>query len=86
MYVCKKLQNNKHISDERSKDRSFSGFFVLKILSRDRVTRLGEFLPFGRLVSLGSFLNIKVAQMFGPRSKLIINYDKNGLGHTLGDF
>jgi hypothetical protein len=50
-----------------------------------RTTRLGVFLPIGRLFSLGSFFNTEVAQILGlflPRYKLCINYNKiQGLAH-----
>jgi hypothetical protein len=47
---------------------------------------LDEFLPIGRLFTLGNFLKItKVANIFGlPFSTLI--WAKNGLGYALGDF
>jgi hypothetical protein len=55
------------------------------------VTRLGEFLLFGRLFSLGAgFFEItKVTRFVGyffTRAKLCINFDKNELGYIFGDF
>jgi hypothetical protein len=51
---------------------------------------LGEFSPFWRLFSMGSFLKItevaKLLSRYFPRNKLLIKFDKNGLGYTLGDF
>jgi hypothetical protein len=53
-----------------------------------RVTRLGEFLPFVRLFSLGSFWEItEVAQIYGvlfPQVKLCINFDKKMFGLHFG--
>jgi hypothetical protein len=58
MYVCKKLQNNKHISDERSNDRSFQDFFVLKILSRDQGDQIGRIFTYRATVLFGQFFKI----------------------------
>jgi hypothetical protein len=49
----------------------------------NRVTRLGEFSPIGRLFTLSSFLfykNIAICM------NVCINFDKNGLGYILVDF
>jgi hypothetical protein len=55
-----------------------------------RVTRSGEFSPFGRLFSLGRFSKItQLAQISGLlfSTVKIINFDKkNGPGYILGDF
>jgi hypothetical protein len=54
---------------------------VLSIVCR--VTRLGEFSPFGRLFSLGSFLKgPEAAEIFGPRFSA--EKDKNELRHKTG--
>jgi hypothetical protein len=52
---------------------------------------LGEFLPVGRLISLGIFLKIaEVALIFGllfsTEIALYCFFYKNGLGYILGDF
>jgi hypothetical protein len=48
-----------------------------------RVTRLGEFLPYGRLFSLGSFLKmIKVAQIIGLLFST--GQDRYDFGHKMG--
>jgi hypothetical protein len=49
-----------------------------------KVTRLHEFSPFGRLVSMGSFLNNKSNPNFGP----ILSTEKvtYKIGYILGDF
>jgi hypothetical protein len=55
-----------------------------------RVTRLGEFLPNGRLISFGSFFNYRSgpnfrATFFYGKSCVFI-LAKNRLGYILGDF
>jgi hypothetical protein len=55
------------------------------------VTGLGEFSPFGRSFTLGSFfVNYKSGQNFGAafyrRKRYAIILAKNGLGCILGDF
>jgi hypothetical protein len=39
--------------------------FIRPEYQKTRVTRLGEFLPIGRVFDLGSFLNQEVAQTLG---------------------
>jgi hypothetical protein len=57
-----------------------------------RVTRVGEFLPIGRLFTLGSGLKITEEYIFGllfPRYLLhtyVFILSKNGFGSVLGDF
>jgi hypothetical protein len=52
-----------------------------------RVTRLGEFSPFGRLFTLGSFFNCKsTKQIWAKYSLFELILTKNVLGYILGYF
>jgi hypothetical protein len=55
--------------------------------NKSRWTRLGEFSPIGRLFSLASFLEItEGAQYWLLLFHVRINFDKNGLSYSVGDF
>jgi hypothetical protein len=60
-------------------------FFSGWCLPMNRVTRLGEFSPIGRLFSLASLLKItEVAQLLFPHNQLRINFDKKLVGQHFG--
>jgi hypothetical protein len=52
------------------------------------VTRLGEFSPFGLLLTFSSFLNImEEKNIFGLLFSMVqVVYDKKWLGYIFGDF
>jgi hypothetical protein len=55
----------------------------------NRATRLGEFSPTRRLFTLDFFITeaAKIStELFFPRSKLVIYFDKNRLASILGSF
>jgi hypothetical protein len=63
-------------------------FFLSFDLVSNRVTRLGDFLPFGPLFTLSWFLKITAdfwANLYYSKIYALI-LAKNGLGNILGDF